>query len=344
MKKVKLVRKNSFIQGTTINAMRSLLLLLMLYLIYQGQISLGQFFSLFIYSFFIFGPLVEFGNVASQYQEAKAANEQLDQILQIKPEVKKADAKKLGKLKKITMKNVGFQYNANTVDSLNNINMDVKNGQTIAFAGPSGSGKSTMMKLLVGLYKPSQGHIVLNGIDSLDVDYDYLRKRIGLVSQETQLFAGSIRENLFFVIPTASDKECMKVLSQAAALSILERADQGLDTKIGEGGIKISGGERQRLAIARALLRNPEIIIFDEATSSLDSITEKAITKTIQDIRKARPDIIIVLVAHRLSTIAHADVIYVLEKGKIVEYGNHKALLKKKGLYSAFWTEQSSSA
>jgi ATP-binding cassette subfamily B protein len=342
LKKVKIVRKNSFIQGTTINALRSGLLLLMLYLIFNNAITLGQFFSLFIYSFFIFGPLADFGTVASQYQEAKAANEQIDQILDIPPEKKPKNAKKTGRLREIVFKNVGFHYGANNTDSLKDVNISIRQGTTVAFAGPSGSGKTTMMKLLVGLYKPSKGKILLNDIDSLHVDYDDMRKKLGLVSQETQLFAGTIRENLLFVNPKATDKECMAVLKLAAATTIMDRADQGLDTRIGEGGIKISGGERQRLAIARALLRNPEIVIFDEATSSLDSITEKAITKTIQDIRRSRPNMIIVLVAHRLSTIAHADTIYVLEKGKVIESGNHKQLLQKKGLYAAFWREQSS--
>ena len=174
----------------------------------------------------------------------------------------------------------------------------------------------------------------------MEVDYDDLRKRIGLVSQETQLFAGTVRENLLFVNPSASDKNCWDALKMAAALPIVERGEKGLDTKIGEGGIKISGGERQRLAIARALLRNPEIIIFDEATSSLDSITEKSITQTIRNISTIHPNLITVLVAHRLSTVSHAKKIYVLEKGRIIEEGNHDVLLGKKGLYSALWREQ----
>ncbi len=340
LKKIKLIRKLSFMQGTIINAMRVSLLFLMLYLISRQLITVGQFFTLFVYSFFIFAPLGELGNVASQYQEAKASNEELGKILKVKPEKNSINANKIKKLKLIEFKNVNFSYNSNKEISLRNVNLKINNGETVAFVGPSGSGKTTMVKLLVGLYKPSKGKIILNNIENDKVDYYDLRKKIGLVSQETQLFAGTIKENLLFVNPKATDKECLEVLTLASVKNILDRGGKGLNTKIGEGGIKVSGGERQRLAIARALLRNPELIIFDEATSSLDSITEKEITNTIQNIIKIKKDLIIILVAHRLSTIAHAKRIYVFEKGKIIEQGNHKELLSKKGLYSAFWREQ----
>ncbi len=341
LKKIKLIRRLSFFQGTLINATRATLLFLMLYLIFKGAITMGEFLSLFFYSFFIFTPLGEFGTLASQYQEARASNEQLDKILKMPSKPKYKNAILLGELKEIKFSNVGFKYNSSDKNSLSNINLSIKKGETVAFAGPSGSGKSTLIKLLVGLYDPSEGQLLLNGVDSKKIDFDALRKRIGFVSQETQLFAGTIRENLLFVNPRASDKECLEVLRLSSVTDILERGGKGLDTKIGEGGIKISGGERQRLAIARALLRNPDLIIFDEATSSLDSITEKAITKTIKDIIKAHPNLMVVQVAHRLSTISHANNIFVLEKGKIVEEGTHDLLLRKKGLYAAFWREQS---
>ena len=174
------------------------------------------------------------------------------------------------------------------------------------------------------------------------VDYDALRRRIGYVSQDTQLFAGTLRENLLFVNPAATDEDCWEALRSASVSIIADRGAKGLDTRIGEGGLKLSGGERQRLAIARALLRNPELIIFDEATSSLDSITERSITDTIKEIAKSRPNLITVMVAHRLSTIAHADRIYVLQKGNVIESGPHEQLLKNPdGLYSALWKEQS---
>jgi ATP-binding cassette, subfamily B, bacterial len=190
------------------------------------------------------------------------------------------------------------------------------------------------------LYQPTGGTILFNGIDSHTLNFDIVRTKIGLVSQETQLFSGTIKENLLFVNPTATDEECMTALRQAAADGLVLRGDKGLDTKIGEGGIKLSGGERQRLAIARALLRHPEILIFDEATSSLDSMTEKEITETIKQIGKELPRLIKILVAHRLSTIVHSDRIYVLEKGTVIEEGSHGVLVEKKGLYFALWRQQ----
>ena len=172
-----------------------------------------------------------------------------------------------------------------------------------------------------------------------DVDLDGLRNRIGLVTQDTQLFSGTIRENLLFVNPTASDADCMSVLKMAACQSLLARADKGLDTLIGEGGVKVSGGEKQRLSIARALLRRPNLLVFDEATSSLDSLTEEEISETIRDL-SMRKDLITILIAHRLSTVLHADRIYVLERGKVVESGRHQELVDLKGLYYAMWRQQ----
>ena len=163
--------------------------------------------------------------------------------------------------------------------------------------------------------------------------------QFGFVTQDTQLFAGSIRENLLFVNPDATEAECLDVLEKSVAMSLLARGKKGIDTLIGEGGVKVSGGEKQRLSIARALLRKPSLLVFDEATSSLDSITEEGITKTIRDV-SAGASRITILIAHRLSTIMHADTIYVLEKGKIAESGSHKELLDKKGLYSAMWRQQ----
>ena len=340
LKKIKYIRLLSFIQGTIVNAVRAVLLLLMLFLLYNGKVTIGEFLSLFFYSFFLFAPLGEIGSVVSNYREAEASNAQLREILNIRPEPKPKDIKIIDKMESIKFENVSFKYNSSLSDSISNINLAIKKGEKVAFAGPSGSGKTTMVKLILGLYKPRKGKILFNNITSEKTDYSSLRKKIGLVSQETQLFAGTIRENLLFVNPNASDEECIHALKMASIDHIVNRTNIGLNTKIGEGGIKLSGGERQRLAIARALLRNPEVIIFDEATSALDSLTEKEITETIKKVSKSRPDLIVISIAHRLSTIAHTDRIYVFEKGRIIEQGDHKTLLNKKGLYAALWREQ----
>ncbi len=344
LKKIVIIRKFSFLQGTLINTLRAILLVLLFYLIFQHQVTLGQYLTLLLYSFFIFNPLSDLGTVAQQYQEARASMEQLEKVLDTKAEEMPSSPTAVGKLQHIRFDGASFQYASAVRPAVEKIDVDIRSGQTVAFVGPSGSGKTTLVKLLAGLYRPSNGTLWFNDVDSMQLDYRQFRQRIGLVSQETQLFAGTIRENLLFVRPKATDAECMAALEAAAAGTILQRSSGGLDTRIGEGGLKLSGGERQRLAIARALLRDPDLVIFDEATSSLDSITEQAITETIKDITAKKPQLMTVLVAHRLSTIAHADVIYVLERGKIVEHGNHDALLKEGGLYAALWRQQSGTA
>ncbi len=340
LEKIKIIRKFSFIQGTTINALRSALQLVMLSLMFNHGITFGQFFSLLFYSFFLFNPLASFGDVAQQYQEARASMDRLEEILKIKPEPKPLHPKDIGKIENIKFDNVEFKYQSADTSAVEHIIIDMKAGETVAFVGPSGAGKTTLIKLLVGLYKTTSGKVLYNGIDLKDLDLEKIRNKMGLVSQDTQLFAGTIRENLLFASPRAIDEEMLAALKASAALSLIERGDKGLDSRIGEGGLKISGGEKQRLAIARALLRKPELIIFDEATSSLDSITEEAITSTIKDIENNYPNLITVMVAHRLSTIAHADRIYVLERGKIAEVGSHDQLLQKQGLYYALWRQQ----
>jgi ATP-binding cassette, subfamily B, bacterial len=339
LKKVKYLRSLSFIQGTCVNALRTTLMFVMLYLIFAQQITVGQFFSLFIYSFFIFGPLQEVGNVMNIYRETEVSMKNFEDILNMPKEPRAADPVPLKNVAQIQFDNVVFRHQTATRNALDSISFTVSLGQTIAFVGPSGSGKTTLVKLLVGLYRPQAGDIRYDGVSVNDVDLDGLRNRIGLVTQDTQLFSGTIRENLLFVNPTAFDADCMSVLKMAACQSLLARADKGLDTLIGEGGVKVSGGEKQRLSIARALLRRPNLLVFDEATSSLDSLTEEEISETIRDL-STRKDLITILIAHRLSTVLHADRIYVLERGKIVESGRHQELVDLKGLYYAMWRQQ----
>ncbi|PST85222.1 ABC transporter ATP-binding protein [Pedobacter yulinensis] len=339
LKKVKYVRSLSFIQGTFVNLLRNGLLFLMMYLIFAGTITVGEFFSLFIYSFFIFGPLQELGNIINVYRETEVSLNNFENIMSRPKDAKPANPKQIDHISKLDFEAVGFKHQSANKNALEDISFGVRTGETIAFVGPSGAGKTTLVKLLVGLYQPKMGRVLYNGIDSFDVDLDELREKIGFVTQDTQLFSGTIRENLLFVNPTASDEECMRVLHQAACQNLLARAEKGLDTVIGEGGVKVSGGEKQRLSIARALLRRPDILVFDEATSSLDSITEEEITSTIRNVSNMT-DHITILIAHRLSTIRHADCIYVLEKGQIVESGSHQQLIDKNGLYQAMWRQQ----
>lgn len=339
LKKVKYVRGMSFLQGTTVNFIRSVMIVILLLLIFDKELTPGMYFTFLFYSFFLFTPLQELGNVIIAYREAEVSLLNFHRILNLPKERKPENPVNVGAIRRLSFNNVTFKHQSATTNALNHISFDATCGQTIAFVGPSGSGKTTLVKLLVGLYQPNGGTVLYNDVKSTDINLDDLRARIGFVTQDTQLFAGTIRENLLFVRPDASDDECMKVLRQAACQSLLARADKGLDTVIGEGGVKVSGGEKQRLSIARALLRQPDILVFDEATSSLDSITEEEITETIRDV-SAIKDQITILIAHRLSTIMHADRIFVLERGHIIESGRHEELLSEKGLYYAMWRQQ----
>jgi ATP-binding cassette subfamily B protein len=294
---------------------------------------------LFIYSFFIFGPLQEMGNIINIYRETEASLNKLEEMLEIAPEPRPADPAPLDELEVIEFQNVSFKHQTAQRPALTDVSFRARRGETIAFVGPSGAGKTTLVKLLVRLYAPRQGQVLYNGIPAERVDPDELREQIGFVTQDTQLFSGSIRENLLFVRPGATDEECLDVLHRSAADSLLARADKGLSTLIGEGGVKVSGGEKQRLSIARALLRRPRLLVFDEATSSLDSLTEEEITRTIRRVGE-RADSITILIAHRLSTVMHADRIYVLERGQIVEEGTHDQLVAHLGLYYALWRQQ----
>ena len=337
--KVKRIRSISFIQGTMVNTLRQVILYILMWLIFGSFMDAGQLVTMQIFSFFVFGPLQEIGNILLSYREAEASLNNFHNLMQKTPELDPPQPKPLGNIKTLSFMNVAFQHQTASQKAINNISFDVRTGETIAFVGPSGSGKSTLMKLLVGLYRPQVGTILYNNLDETEIRFDDLRNQIGFVTQDTNLFSGTIKENLIFVNPKAKEEELLDALNKAACQNLLERAEKGLDTMIGEGGLKLSGGEKQRLSIARALLRQPKLLLFDEATSALDSLTEEEITDTIREISREGNQITI-LIAHRLSTIMHADRIYVLEKGDVVETGTHGSLLEEKGLYYAMWRQQ----
>ena len=339
LKKVRYLRSLSFVQGTFVNLMRNVILLMLLFLVVQQIITVGEFFSFFIYSFAIFGPLQEMGTIINIYRETEASLANFQQILDTPKEAKPAHPQVIEKIETLAFDDVHFQHLTASAPALAGISFQTKLGETIAFVGPSGSGKTTLVKLLVGLYPPAAGRILYNGIAGTELDLDTLREQIGFVTQDTQLFAGTIRENLLFVAPQATDAQCLRALHQAAADTLLARAPLGLDTVIGEGGVKVSGGEKQRLSIARALLRHPTLLVFDEATSALDSLTEEEISQTVRELSGSRQHITI-LIAHRLSTILHADRIFVLERGHVAEAGRHEELLALRGLYYAMWRQQ----
>lgn len=337
--KVKRIRSISFVQGTFVNTLRQVILFMLMYLIFGGRMDAGQLVTMQIFSFFVFGPLQEIGNIILSYREAQASLENFNNLMKKAPEPQPVNPSHLGTIEELRFDHVAFKHHTATQHAINDISFTVKTGETIAFVGPSGSGKSTLMKLLVGLYRPQKGKILYNSLDETNINFDDLRNQIGFVTQDTQLFSGTIKENLLFVNPDAGNEELHDVLNKAACQNLLARAEKGLDTMIGEGGLKLSGGEKQRLSIARALLRKPKLLLFDEATSALDSLTEEEITDTIRDISRQGNQVTI-LIAHRLSTIMHADRIYVLEKGDVVETGSHEKLLEEKGLYYAMWRQQ----
>lgn len=339
LKKVRFIRSLSFIQGTTVHLVRTALVFALYCFVFQGKIQVGDLITLMFFSFFIFNPLQELGNVIAVYNETKVSMDNFAKLVNSASEEVPLSPSHLGEIRDVNFKDLSFGHNVANGFAVRNINIDIKQGETIAFVGPSGSGKTTLVKLLLGLYKPNEGQVLYNNIESTNISMTELRMQLGLVSQDSQLFSGTIKENLLFVKPNATDEEIMEVLRKAACQNLLKRAADGIYTTIGEGGIKLSGGEKQRLSIARALLRNPKLLIFDEATSALDSITEEEISETIRELSASKSQITI-LIAHRLSTIMHADTIYVLEQGEMIEKGKHEELLAEKGLYYAMWRQQ----
>ena len=339
MLKAKKVSMLSFFQGNLLNLLKQSVLFILLWLIFRKVLTTGELIAMQFISTAIFNPLQDLGNMIILYREADASLRTFDILMRKPVETRPDNPVEFGVLENLEFNNVVFRHKTANYNAIDGISFTIKNGQTAAFVGPSGSGKSTLVKLLVGLYLPVNGDILFNGASSKTIRYNPLRRQIGFVTQDTQLYAGSIRENMLFVNPLATEAELMEALKKASATGLIQRASHGIDTILGENGMKLSGGEKQRLSIARALLRKPRLLIFDEATSALDSLTEEEISGTIREISHRREQMTI-LIAHRLSTVMHADTIYVLEKGRISEAGSHAELLELKGLYYSMWRQQ----
>jgi ATP-binding cassette subfamily B protein len=339
MQKVKRIRLLSFLQGTTLSVLRLAILFALLWLIFRHVLSTGELIAMQFISVAIFAPLQEIGNVILAWREAEASLLNFAALMEKPIERRPPGAVDIGPVTHVRFADVSFRHRNAVDDALQHVSFSAALGQTIAFVGPSGSGKSTLVKLLVGLYAPARGAVFYNDTSTTALRFNLARRQIGLVTQETHLFAGTLRENIRFAKPDATDFDIVAAMEQASCAYLLGKSGDGLDTLIGESGMKLSGGERQRLSIARALIRQPPLLIFDEATSSLDSLTEEQITGTVRAL-SAQGERITILIAHRLSTVMHADTIFVLEKGRIVESGAHAALLEQKGLYYAMWRQQ----
>ncbi len=302
-------------------------------LVISGEFTIGQLFAFNMLSANVISPFQRLAGLWNNLQEVGIALERLCDVIEANPEEDRDDSRQaIGRLQGyVNFKNVTFRYNKDAdTNILENINFEISPGQTIALVGRSGSGKTTLAKLILGLYQPTSGSIEIDGKDLKTISLHSLRSQVGVVDQDTFLFGGTVKENLTLAIPGASAEQIYRAAELAGADEFINKMPMRYDTEIGEGGSMLSGGQRQRLAIARALLNNPRLLVFDEATSSLDTESEQIIQRNLEKIRRNRSTIII---AHRLSTVQNADLILVLDKGVLIESGNHRQLMAKCGKY-----------
>mgnify|MGYP001494427971 CR=1 FL=1 len=306
------------------------------FLALDGEIKVATYSVLLFITQRLLWPLTELGDTFDLYQRAMASFNRIFSLKNETPEIKngKKEFKKLDE--KITLDNVTFAY-VDNFDVLNNVDLTIKAGQTTAIVGSTGSGKSTLIKLLLRLYEINSGSINFDSANLKDLELSSLREKIGLVSQDVFLFEGTVLENIAYGDLNASESEVWNAAQKSEADEFINKLPQKENTIVGERGQKLSGGQRQRISIARAILKNPEILILDEATSSVDNETEAAIQRSLDILKQDRT---VIVIAHRLSTVRNADIIYVLENGVVVESGNHESLLETNGVYAKLWSVQ----
>lgn len=334
------------LQGSLQTAVKTLfgviVLWLGIYLTLKGELSLGSLISFNALLAYFLGPIERIINLQPQLQSAIVAADRLGEILDLELEKVNEESKIVPSSLKgdIKLKNINFRYGSRQL-VLENINIDIKNGEKIALVGESGSGKTTISKLLLNYYTAEKGEIFINNYNIKDISKDILRDKIAYISQDIFFFSGSIKDNLKFANENATYEDIIEACKNAQIHDYINSLPLRYDTNLEENASNLSGGQKQRLAIARALLRKPEVLIMDEATSNLDSITESAIENTMNKITK---NITTIIIAHRLSTIMRCNKIYVMDKGQVIEYGNHKELIAKKGYYSELWSSQTSNS
>ena len=306
------------------------------FLALDGEIKVATYSVMLFITQRLLWPLTELGIIFDAYQKAMASFRRIVNLKNTKATIKNGSNKLVNFNDKIQISNLNFEYVQN-FPVLNDISLDIKKGETSAIVGSTGSGKSTLIKLLLRLYDSTSGEIIFDNDDIKDLEIDSLRNKIGLVSQDIFLFEGTVFENIAYGNLNASDEEVWEAARLSESDKFINLLPKKEKTIVGERGQKLSGGQRQRISIARAILKNPEILILDEATSAVDNETEAAIQRSINTLKKGRT---VIAIAHRLSTIRNAEIIYVLEEGRIVESGNHESLLDIKGVYSKLWSVQ----
>jgi len=332
MREVRTEEFTSFLTETIAGLSVALIVFYGGYLVVNEKISSGDFFSFTTAIILMYTPLKRLSRVNASFQRGRNVIERLREIIFIREESAKGITKEING--HIVFKNVSFKYPLSRDYALKNVSFEIQPGETVAIVGPSGAGKTTIADMLAGFWYPEDGEILIDGVNIREFSLHSLRSQIALVTQDIVLFNDSVINNIKFGNISSTNEEIKKAAKMADAHDFIMKLPEGYDSMVGERGVLLSGGQKQRITIARAILREPKILIFDEATASLDTESEEKIQKALEEMRKGRTTVVI---AHRLSTIKRADKIIVMDKGQIIEQGTHEELLEKGGLYSELW-------